>query len=127
MKAIAAAMAAGQVTNQRINNMKKLLLGAAGGMVALGIAVAGQAHADNVGQPGDHNVPSFDAELRADGFSVTDTGAFASWVCSQRAAGRTSRDVAQSITALHYAPGYPQAVDAVNGAEYHFCPYYMAG
>jgi hypothetical protein len=94
-----------------------LMLGAAGLVIAAGVANAG-------GSRGDHNAHAYAAELRADGMSGTADSAenLAAQVCLARTNGHTEQE------AISYAETMPMptkmAVDVVMGAEWHFCPQY---
>jgi Protein of unknown function (DUF3761) len=94
-----------------------LMLGAAGLVIAAGVAKAD-------GSRGDHNAYAYAAELRTDGMSGTADSAenLAAQVCLARTNGHTEQE------AISYAETMPMptkmAVDVVMGAEWHFCPAY---
>jgi hypothetical protein len=133
MNKIAAAMAAGQVTNRRIT-MKKLLAGAAIALAPF-TAALGFAGTANASSPGDQDAASYAAEMnaasRSDGLPDDTTASQARndgiLICGMRSGQFSGPNHRAPFTQRELITQFgdnPSAAVIVTRAEYHFCPEY---
>ncbi len=97
-----------------------LMLGAAGLVIAAGIARADE-H-PMYGFEGDQNVQAFIPEMYPEGVYLTAAQAFqmAKNVCGEQAMGASREHEINVTKAQGYSSWY--SIDSVMGAEWHFCP-----
>jgi hypothetical protein len=98
-----------------------LMLGAAGLVIAAGIAKADSDY-PLYGHEGDRDVAAFASELYPFGvyLSAPQASQVAKNICGEEAEGYTRAQEEEVTEQAHYSIGY--SVYAVMGAEWHFCP-----
>ena len=110
--------------------MKKLILPlAAAALIGGGSAVyapwasASPAPA-GVGNPDDHDMSLFTAELKNHGVQASDYQQVETWICNARANGHPAQAVITQLASVGDL-SHDQAVTAVSSAMWHFCSAYF--